>query len=156
MSSQQWSTVATSQSACTWLKSHTKKLKPNRIWRHAFAWETHVQILCWFVGGWLIACLFGLYCCLCVVPSTLDMTRHMVYVLDPWRVASGTCILLMASSMACSQNHFQQTQHICITFIQCWTNVEDVGPTLYKCYTKVLCLLGSHSGRCVSLLLYSW
>ena len=28
----------------------------------------------------------------------------------------------------------QHTQNICITFIQCWTNVEDVGPTLYKCY----------------------
>ena len=29
----------------------------------------------------------------------------------------------------------------CITFVQCCTNVEDVGPTLYKCYTNVLCLL---------------
>ena len=38
--------------------------------------------------------------------------------------------------------HSQQTQNICIPFIQCWTNVEDVGPTLYKCYTNVLCLLG--------------
>ena len=37
--------------------------------------------------------------------------------------------------------HSQQTQIICITFMQCWTNVEDVGPTLYKCYTNVLCLL---------------
>ena len=26
--------------------------------------------------------------------------------------------------------------------MQCWTNVEDVGTTLYKCYTNVLCLLG--------------
>ena len=26
--------------------------------------------------------------------------------------------------------------------MQCWTSVEDVGPTLYKCYTNVLCLLG--------------
>ena len=26
----------------------------------------------------------------------------------------------------------QQTQNICITFVQCWTNVKDVGPTLYK------------------------
>ena len=26
----------------------------------------------------------------------------------------------------------QKTQNICIIFIQCWTNVEDVGPTLYK------------------------
>ena len=43
------------------------------------------------------------------------------------------------------QNHvypIQQTQNICITFVQCWTNVEDVGLTLYKCYTNVLCLLG--------------
>ena len=37
---------------------------------------------------------------------------------------------------------FQQTKNICITFVQCWTNVEDVGPTLYKCYANVLCLLG--------------
>ena len=36
----------------------------------------------------------------------------------------------------------QRTQNNCITFIQCWSNVEDVGPTLYKCYTNVLCLLG--------------
>ena len=35
----------------------------------------------------------------------------------------------------------QQTQNICITCIQCWTNVEDAGPTLYKCYTNVLRLL---------------
>ena len=34
------------------------------------------------------------------------------------------------------------TQNIWITFVQCWTNVEDVGPTLYKWYTNVLCLLG--------------
>ena len=33
----------------------------------------------------------------------------------------------------------QQTQTICITFVQCWTNV---GPTLHKCYTNALCLLG--------------
>ena len=31
---------------------------------------------------------------------------------------------------------------ICITFIQCWTKVEEVGPSFYKCYTNVLCLLG--------------
>ena len=37
----------------------------------------------------------------------------------------------------------QQTQNICITFVQCWTNLKDVGPTLYKCYTNVLCLLGT-------------
>ena len=40
--------------------------------------------------------------------------------------------------------HTQQAQNICITFVQGWTNVFDVGPTLYKCYTDVSCLLGSY------------
>ena len=31
---------------------------------------------------------------------------------------------------------------MCITFIQRRPNVYDVGPTLCKCYTHVLCLLG--------------
>ena len=35
----------------------------------------------------------------------------------------------------------QQTQNICMTFVQRRSNVFDVSPTLYKCYTKVLCLL---------------
>ena len=35
----------------------------------------------------------------------------------------------------------QQTQNISITFAQRRLNVFDVGPTLYKCYTNVLCLL---------------
>ena len=40
-------------------------------------------------------------------------------------------------------SHSQQTENICnITFIQCWANVEDIGPTLYKFYINVLCLLG--------------
>ena len=37
----------------------------------------------------------------------------------------------------------QRTQNICITFVQRWPNVFDVGPTLYKCYTNILCLLCS-------------
>ena len=36
----------------------------------------------------------------------------------------------------------QQKQNICITFIQCRPNVFDVGPTWYKCFANVLCLLG--------------
>ena len=43
------------------------------------------------------------------------------------------------------EGYTQETQNISITFVQCWTNVEDVGPTLYKCYANVLCLLGSDS-----------
>ena len=41
-----------------------------------------------------------------------------------------------------------KTQNICITFVQCWTNVEDVGPTLYECYTNVLYLLGGRRKLC--------
>ena len=29
-----------------------------------------------------------------------------------------------------------------VWLMQCWTNVEDVGPTLHKCHTNVLRLLG--------------
>ena len=39
----------------------------------------------------------------------------------------------------------QQTQNLCITFVQCGTNVKDVGPTLCKCYIDVLCFLLSHT-----------
>ena len=57
---------------------------------------------------------------------------------------SSSTKLVDLSSMAKNVNRLtQQTQNICITFIQCWTNVEDVGPTLHKCYTYALCLLGS-------------
>ena len=34
---------------------------------------------------------------------------------------------------------------MCMTFVRCRTNVFDVGPTLYKCHTNVLCLMGSVS-----------
>ena len=35
----------------------------------------------------------------------------------------------------------QKTQNICIAIVQRRPNVFDVGPTLYKCYTNVFCLL---------------
>ena len=38
-------------------------------------------------------------------------------------------------------NTTQQSRNICITFVQRRPNVSDVGPTLYKCYTNVSCLL---------------
>ena len=44
-------------------------------------------------------------------------------------------------------------RNICITFVQRWANVEDVGPTLYKWYTNVLCLLGIDT---IVVLHYCW
>ena len=38
---------------------------------------------------------------------------------------------------------------ICITFIQRRTNVFDIGPTLYKCYTNILCLLDVSQQGCI-------
>ena len=37
----------------------------------------------------------------------------------------------------------QQAQNICKLFVQCWTNIKDVGPTLYKYFTNDLCFLGT-------------
>ena len=50
----------------------------------------------------------------------------------------------------------QQTQNICITFIQRRPNVFDVGPTLYKCYTNVLCLLGTELQISIAQLLSAY
>ena len=41
----------------------------------------------------------------------------------------------------------EQTRNIFITFVQRRPSVFDVGPTLYKCYTNVSCLLASFRGR---------
>ena len=36
-----------------------------------------------------------------------------------------------------------------VTFVQCWTNVEDFGPTLYKCYTNGFCVNWVGMTRCI-------
>ena len=51
----------------------------------------------------------------------------------------GVLVLIMTTRMY----YTQQKQSICITFVQCRANVEDVGLTLHKCFTNVLCLLGN-------------
>ena len=59
----------------------------------------------------------------------------------------------------------QQTRDVqpmlvyCIIFIQCWPSVFDAGPTLYKYYTNVLCLLSyKHSmfARVVMMAFRGW
>ena len=79
-----------------------------------------ISILCLYIGwsdsSWL------------KLPADLETRKHLIPN-DQW------------SGLA-QWRSTQQTQNICIIFIQCWTNVEDVGPTLYKCYTNVLCLAG--------------
>ena len=67
-----------------------------------------------------------------------QQSRHTCYII-PGHHSRGVIAYLSLKW----QTIIQYTRNICITFVQCWTNVEDVGPTLYKCYTNVLCLLGS-------------
>ena len=61
----------------------------------------------------------------------------------------------IGSVSACNRRqtscYSQQTQNICKTFVQRWPNVFDVGRTLYKCYTNVLCLLGQRRRRWAAL-----
>ena len=57
-----------------------------------------------------------------------------------WLLKPNTCLYTAVKSQKGSN---QQTQNICITFIQRRPNVFDVGPTLYKCYANVLYLLGN-------------
>ena len=61
--------------------------------------------------------------------------------------------ILMIFLWFCYLSHFvlwkfhvyaQQTQNIWITFVQCWADVEDVGPTLYKCFVFAGTGLHSH------------
>ena len=54
-------------------------------------------------------------------------------------------LLSAESHVACifyQSQYSQYPQNICKTFVQFWTSVEAIGPTLYKCYTNVSCLLG--------------
>ena len=57
-------------------------------------------------------------------------------------------ILSIKSSSGCPLNDgiftSRRVKHL---YTICWTNVEDVGPTLFKCYTNVLSLLGFRSRR---------
>ena len=41
--------------------------------------------------------------------------------------------------------HSVNSKHL-YDFMQCWTNVENVGPTLYRCNANVVCLLGAAGG----------
>ena len=74
-----------------------------------------------------------------------DTTWHILdfIVVSPFQVTVCQTIFLSNHLQDSTDIHIQsqQTQNICITFIQRRPNVFDVGPTLYKCYTNVVCLL---------------
>ena len=63
------------------------------------------------------------------------MTSSLFYLFFPYKLKVVDCVKQL-------NNLSQQTQNICIIFVQPPLIVFDVGPPLYKCCTKVLCLLG--------------
>ena len=71
-----------------------------------------------------------------------------MFITDPendwlWYCAGDVCHGALCSRLGATQ----QTQNIWITFVQRRPSVLDAGPTLYKCYTNVLCLLGTDISR---------
>ena len=70
----------------------------------------------------------------------LGVSYNRVWCICPM-TARAMWAIMKESEVVLEWGGSQQTQNILITFIQCWSNVFDVGPTLYKCYTNVLCLL---------------
>ena len=67
----------------------------------------------------------------------------MIVIDYAWNILKcGVSLLANIERHVGPQQH-EQRQNICITFVQCWTDVEDVEPTLYKCYKNVLCFLGN-------------
>ena len=86
----------------------------SQITASSYILERHLSKLFALSPTWSLAC-----------KQTDCITAGMLKLLDPKLV------------LACPVN----TKHL-YDFMQCCTNVEDVGPTLYKCYTNVLCLLG--------------
>ena len=57
--------------------------------------------------------------------------------------STSTCPILLFSGAPVVQCVYHSKQKNSITFVQCWTNVEDVGPALYKCYKNVLYLVST-------------
>ena len=77
--------------------------------------------------------------CACV-----SVTRHDPLDGDPLRPRRHTLKITIPGKSYKSDYLNQERQNIHITFRQCWTNIEEVGPPLYKCYTNVVCLLGNY------------
>ena len=66
--------------------------------------------------------------------------------LERWVIKSRGVILAQQFIISCDtdQHNPVNTNHL-YSFCTMLEQVKDVGPTLYKCYTSVLCLLGKYS-----------
>ena len=73
--------------------------------------------------------------------------RHIAVDVSAWYRPLGTRVSIALMWVSCEMHILHWSWYMRRipwkhkTFVQCWTNVEDVWPTLYKCYKNVLCLL---------------
>ena len=61
-------------------------------------------------------------------PAPATLTQHLTDIGSAWSRPAVSCKQYQTSCYS------QQTQNICIAFVQRRPNVFDVGPTLYKCF----------------------
>ena len=91
-----------------------------------------------------------------VIQHSLDThVSHVLKVVSAFRLSipyfkfMNVPLFLVHSSESCTVWQWYTGKHktFCITFIQRRTNVVDVGPTLYKCYTNVFVFAGHTGGN---------
>ena len=81
-----------------------------------------------------------------IIMKMIDRDAQLIYFGHQggkwWPFFSSSYFVIRSRPIIIIILYTQQTQNIFITFVQRQPNVFDVGPTLYKCYKNVLCLLG--------------
>ena len=99
-------------------------------------------------------------CCFNVGPATKTMDQHWNNIRWMPRVCwDNKRVLFLQIHFKCASFELTQaTQNNCMTCVQCWTNVEDVGPELNKCYTFFWATSESFFTKNVKLILffYNW
>ena len=109
------------------------------VWRACVHQIGRLVTKCWFnvwdVGSTLKKRL--VYVLIYVIIWSLIQTWHCVLI--PSHNSSVTQLIFSWTFQA---HRIPENTNICIAFIQRRPNVSDVGPTLYNCYTNVVCLLG--------------
>ena len=99
-----------------------------------------LQLMCSLLEGRFYSLsLQSIQCQLCSAKPLGDnlITAHSKNKTSLPLALHGRILLYPALKVVYASMLSKKAQNICITCVQCWTNVEDVGSTLYKCYTNV-------------------
>ena len=119
--------------------------------------DCSMLLLVWLIMACVFFRQFLLYCsqffpCLksrVIVFDKWWQLRPLVIFITKQRKSEALQIYITPQILLNLHKPCQKTRNICITFVQCWTNVEAVCPTLYKCHTNVSCLLWCLGGTLI-------